>query len=642
MRDWWKGLAVASMFCAVGARAADDVAGNLLLINDNAAWSWYEDERAIVDPITGKVLVGSVGNSAGAGGAARGGKVEVASFGLTDRKVKMATLGTLPGDDHNSPAFLVRPDGKYLALYSGHASDNLTRYRISTSAGDAINWQPEQTFNNGVGTTYSNVFRLANEAKTYNFTRTTGFDPNVLVSTDDGANWSAVGKLLQDPANDDATRPYVKYASDSLGRIHFISTEGHPRDVDNGIYHGYVQGGNVYKSDGTLVGALGSAPSVTNFTAVLPPDSVIGGTTRTNMWTTDLALDSGGNPTAVFTSRVNGDTNDHRLYYARWTGSAWSVNELAKMGAGLYTPENDYTGTASIDPRDPGTVYISTAIDPRNDAALAHHEIFKGTTTNGGTSWAWTAVTSNSTVENLRPIVPDWAGGKALFWMRGTYTSYTNYDMAAVGLLEATGEAVAKFAYTDATTSNTSRADGQAFTPTSGSGGGPSDGNWHQRSGFGNGGSVFTANETGAVENVPVLKTALSVLTPGTYDVYAMFWANPNEDWQILAGLSETEMRVYEKDFSEQVSVDDSTAALVLTGATVNLYKAYLGRVSVGVGENVFVYVDSSTYAAGTGSRTWYDGVGIAPLSVPEPGASAWTVLGVGLFVRQRGRRRKG
>src|SRR5215217_3299080 len=135
MRIWWVSLA-ACLICAPWARAADDVAGNLLLLNDNAGWSWYEDERAIVDPVAGQVLVGSVGNTAGAGGAARAGKVEVASLSLIDRRVKVTTLGTLPGDDHNSPAFLVRPDGKYLSLYSGHGSDNFTRYRISTSPGD--------------------------------------------------------------------------------------------------------------------------------------------------------------------------------------------------------------------------------------------------------------------------------------------------------------------------------------------------------------------------------------------------------------------------------------------------------------------------------------------------------------------------
>jgi hypothetical protein len=34
-----------------------------------------------------------------------------------------------------------------------------------------------------------------------------------------------------------------------------------------------------------------------------------------------------------------------------WTGAAWQVNEVAKMGAGLYAAEGDYTGPAAIDAR---------------------------------------------------------------------------------------------------------------------------------------------------------------------------------------------------------------------------------------------------------------------------------------------------
>ena len=67
------------------SRADDDVAGNLMLLNDNGAWSWYEDERAIVDPNTGNVLVGSIANASGSGG--RNGSVEIASFNLATRRV---------------------------------------------------------------------------------------------------------------------------------------------------------------------------------------------------------------------------------------------------------------------------------------------------------------------------------------------------------------------------------------------------------------------------------------------------------------------------------------------------------------------------------------------------------------------------
>ena len=56
--------------------AADYVAGTLMVFNDNGAWSWYQDDRAIVDAAAGNLLIGSVSNKAGSGGSARDGSVK--------------------------------------------------------------------------------------------------------------------------------------------------------------------------------------------------------------------------------------------------------------------------------------------------------------------------------------------------------------------------------------------------------------------------------------------------------------------------------------------------------------------------------------------------------------------------------------
>ena len=45
-------------------------------------------------------------------------------------------------------------------------------------------------------------------------------------------------------------------------------------------------------------------------------------------------------------------------------------------------------------------------------------------------------MTLNSTVDNLRPVVPKWdTGNTALLWLRGTLRSYTDYDLEVVGLV---------------------------------------------------------------------------------------------------------------------------------------------------------------------------------------------------------------
>jgi hypothetical protein len=618
------------------AHGADDVAGNLMLVNDNGAWSWFEDERAVVDAGTGNVLVGSIGDASGTGGAARNGVVDVASFNLSTRRVTRSPLATIVADDHNTPALLVRPDGRYLAAYANHGSDTLTRYRISTNPGDPTSWGPAQSFTNAAGATYNNVYRLSAENKTYNFTRTVGFDPNYLLSADDGSTWSYGGKLLQDPANNNSTRPYLKYASNDTDRVDFITTEGHPRDVNNGVYHGYLQGGTLYRTDGTPVGPLGSSPAASAFTPVFTPTAA-----RNHGWTTDLAHDAAGNPVAVFTTRVdNLASADHRFFYGRVVGGTWQVHEMAMAGAGLYGAEGDYTGLAAIDWRDPSTVYVSTNIDPQDNQPLGNHEIYKGVTPDNGATWAWTPVTQNSTVDNLRPVLPKWSGGTALMWMRGTYNSYTDYDLSIVGLVGQDGQSVGKIGYTDATLNNTTVANGNPLTATGPSAnGGATDNQWHRRTGFGNDNEVFTAGE-GGDENAPALRTTVADVAAGEYDVFAYFWANPLEEWQIAAGLSESELRTFRKDFAEQASADDFAATVVLAGDTVSLYQAYLGRVKLTSAGALPVFVDDSPFGIGTSTRTWYDGVGLAAV-VPEPATSTLLALAAPVtLARRRGRRR--
>ncbi len=53
------------------AAVADRVAGNLILLNDNGGWSWYQDERALHDPSNGRLLVISAANHLGYGGEPR-------------------------------------------------------------------------------------------------------------------------------------------------------------------------------------------------------------------------------------------------------------------------------------------------------------------------------------------------------------------------------------------------------------------------------------------------------------------------------------------------------------------------------------------------------------------------------------------
>jgi hypothetical protein len=436
-----------------GAEAKDYVAGTLIQFNDNGAWCWYQDERVIVDPTNNTMLVPSVGNKAGTGGKDRDGNVEVVTYDLATGSTKRAVLHEhLEPDDHNTAAFIVRPDGRYLAMYTKHNHDRVTRYRISKQPHDASEWEEEQTFDwskppASIGdnfSTYSNVFYLPADKRTYDFVRSVNRDPSFLISNDDGRTWSFGGKLLTD-TNVGYVDGYVKYASNGKDRIDFITTEHHPRDFNNSIYHGYVKDGKLHRSDGTVLNEnifdLNSkAPKAADLTKILAADTVVDGDKMTHCWDADLAIDSKGNPYCLLTCRANdapenSNFNDHRFFYGRFDGTKWDVHHLAKGGARLWNAEEDYIGGGAVDPQNSDVVYISTPIDPRDEARLAKHEIFKGVTADGGTTWKWTPITRNSAVDNLRPIVPQWKSDRtALLWLRGTMRKSQDYNMQVVGI----------------------------------------------------------------------------------------------------------------------------------------------------------------------------------------------------------------
>jgi hypothetical protein len=448
-------LFVCVLVCAdtASAQEMNQIAGEMFTLNTNGAWSWYMDERVIVDPTNGRILASSVADASGTGAAARDGDIDVVSRDIATGQTQEFVLhDTLQADDHNGAALLIRPDGRYLAAYTKHNSDRLTYYRVSTNPHDATTWQPEQTFNwaatpgSDFNATYSNLFYLSAENRTYNFARANNRSPNMMLSSNMGDTWTYGGKLFATPTNVGYVNGYLKYASNGVDRIDFIATEHHPRDFNNAIYHGYIQGGKMYRSDGTLVDNNifdNMAPDQTATTRIFTPHPENGSQVNTRAWTTDLHVDSAGNPFAIFTTRANdipvntNGYNDHRFWYARYDGSQWQVHQIAKAGARLYSSEQDYTGLIALDPHDPNTIYMSTPIDPRDDEDLGIHEIFRGVTTSGGASWTWTPITFNSQMDNLRPTVPIWDGeNTALVWMRGTYRSMHDYNLDIVGLTQ--------------------------------------------------------------------------------------------------------------------------------------------------------------------------------------------------------------
>ena len=425
-------------FTEDGSDPPNYVGATLVRLNDNGAWSWFMDPRVIVHE--GKLIVGSV-RAVGSNQAnitdPRWGNVEISVYDLATAKVDNVVLHPhLEQDDHDAPAFLIRKDGRYLAVYSKHTKERRMYYRLSEPHNPLV-WGPAMIAETpgadaavqGDNCTYANLFRMPN-GRIYNFIRAFHHDPNYMYSDDDGSTWKYGGHWLHGKGG---YSPYLKYADDGKGTIHFIATEDHPRNFDNSLYHGYVRDGVMYKTDGTRVNALSTTTEATNatwdFTKIYPgtPDSVA--------WMVDVELDSSDRPYVLFSTQVDGrglprgeGGMDLRYHYARLGSNGWHYEEIAHAGTRLYPSEDDYSGLGALDPNNPDVLYISTDADPVSGAPLIssadkqrHYELFRGERGAGG-KWTFTPFTRNSSYDNLRPLIPKWNDRRtAIVWMRGKY-----------------------------------------------------------------------------------------------------------------------------------------------------------------------------------------------------------------------------
>ncbi len=441
---------VLSVFLSLSAFTREEVK----LLHPNGGWCWYQDERAIV--VGDQVVFGSVKSPEG--------DIDVTSWNLRTGEVK--TVAVYPeheADDHNVPVFLELDDGRILMSWANHGQvkpreDNRkVFYTRTVRAGSIDVWEPVRVFDyvSPRMVTYTNLHRLSAEGgRIYNFNRALNFNPSYTISEDGGKTFDLGGQFLSWPrpvddpkySGKDGGRPYVIYASNSVDTIHFMTTEDHPRAYQNGIWHGVIRRGKVYGSDGAFIAPLstGVSPDLSpvDLTPVFPGDA------DHVAWTIDLELDANGYPLTVFSvhrareQRPVGD-EDIRYYYARWDGLEWQVNEMAYAGSALYPRENDYTGLCAIVPSDPNRVIISADVDPATGEPLIsdangerHYEIFAGVTEDRGASWNWEAITENSTVDNLRPVVPaEDREGTILLWTRGELRTFRDYDLEMVGVV---------------------------------------------------------------------------------------------------------------------------------------------------------------------------------------------------------------
>ncbi len=397
------------------------------VVAENAAWTWFTDERAIV---AGSALyVGHV-DTAGAVGVTT---VRLGSG--QDTTVRLSTFREV--DDHDNPALLQLDDGRVLATYAQHHEEPYWYWRSERPGSGSVKWSSQRrTDSLGAKVTYSNLFQLSDEdGRLYNLFRALNFDPTLMTSTDGGATWSAPRHLLT--SGGAGTRPYVKYASNGEDRIDLLYTQAHPRQEATDVYHLFYDDGTLHRSDGTPICRLAAADCLP--VEVKEGTRVYDAATAGRVWVWDLEYATNGEPVGVYVAaRDSTIGKDLRYRYARYDAEAeaWAEQEIAHAGTRLYDDERHYAGGIALDPKNTDRVYASADVHPASGdtTASGRYQLYRGEREEEG--WMWTQMTDTPAADNLRPFVPRRPDGSPIvLWMRGEYGSYTDYDTNIVSLI---------------------------------------------------------------------------------------------------------------------------------------------------------------------------------------------------------------
>ena len=431
-------------------------AAEVTQFNANGGWTWYNDERVVVDAEAGKIVVGSAESNASNQGTSP--NVDVVIHDLATGQNDKKTLGSLSySDDHNNPGIVVKAPGEYFASYAHHNKECNTYWANYGGGawGTTVThpWAAQGCPWDTTYVTYNNVWQLSAENnRIYNFIRSVESSPTFLISEDNGENWTWTGRLTASPQVG-YNAGYYKYWGNGVDRIDFFATESHPRDSNTSVYHGYVQGGKSYDSTGQVVDDNimdSDAPEITSFTRVFHAGDQLDGHPMNHLWNFDVTRYADGTVAVLWQARENECAKDcaggadpkHHMAYSRFDGTAWTSTRLVKGGRTLYRNksdwwEEDYLGGAALDPDDPHVVYVSTNIDPRDDTTdVQLNEIWKGVTCDDGATFTWTPMTMNSDNENLRPVVPKWdTSNYVLAWFRGNYQTAQMYSAEVVGII---------------------------------------------------------------------------------------------------------------------------------------------------------------------------------------------------------------
>ncbi len=398
------------------------------------------------------------------GHAISNGQIGITRYNPNTETSSLAIISTAQSQQQDyrvSPSITVLSDGRLLTMYGKYhlnptANGGPYYYRISNNTNPiTINdWGPEiaRPFNGN--STYSSTWMLSGENnRIYNIHRAANHTQSISTSNNQGQTWNEPIPLF-------SSRSFTKAWSDNSNRIDICYNNINKR---YSVYHMYYENNTFRRTNGSFLKNLSNMPlSGTEDGSLVyevrsdawgpgqGPDDWIPG----RAWVADTKYQANGNPIVTFqVQQVFGGGNgieNHRLYYyyVTWNGSSWEKHFIAHAGGPVFNQfSGSHSGGIAIDPENPNIVYISTNANnpfdlspastqysvPLNQSGM--HEIWKGVTNDGGATFQWTPITSNSTEPNYRPYVTNNHGyDEHVLWFSGDFNYNDDYQTKIKGV----------------------------------------------------------------------------------------------------------------------------------------------------------------------------------------------------------------
>jgi len=417
-------LAIVSCGKALSISTSTTVySGNV--VAKEGAWCWFADPRAThYENAAGTI------NSSYIGYIDVHGNIKATQHNfLTGKNNEVLIRSYFQPDDHDNPTFLVLPDERIIIFYSRHTDEACFYYRVSQKPGDITTLGAEMKIITTSNTTYPSPFILSD-------------DPTHIYLCWRGINWHpTIAKLSIPDAQDNlsvtwgpyqivqstGSRPYCKYASNGKDKLYLTYTTGHPdNEYPNYVYYNYVDINTLQLKDisGNLLSTIASGAHNVNRTTYPTsyPNAVVDMPTNQRDWVWQTALDKDGLPVVAMV-QISNDKTVHNYYYAKWTGTTWRKTFLAFGGGRFHQTaglELCYSGGMAIDDSNPNIVYCSVPVVGTSGTVF---EIVKYSIGTDGTVTSTEQITTNSTLNNVRPFIIANSGNSPmkLTWMYGNY-----------------------------------------------------------------------------------------------------------------------------------------------------------------------------------------------------------------------------